>query len=228
MGNTSIASGVNATAIGYSSSASGNYSTAIGPAVSISGAGSFITGDNSATPFTQSGTNRYYARFANGYYLYTNDGFTIGALLGAGANSWAAISDSTKKENFKSVDGEDFLNKINQFKLTSWNYKGQDPNQFRHYGPMAQDFYAAFGNDGIGTIGNDTTLASADFDGINFIAIQALEKRTTELKSENDKLKSELEFLKSKMAQFESALEKMEKLSAINSNANQKEYAHLK
>ena len=23
---------------------------------------------------------------------------------------------------------------------------------------MAQDFYAAFGNDGIGTIGNDTTI----------------------------------------------------------------------
>lgn len=45
---------------------------------------------------------------------------------------------------------------------------------------MAQEFYSAFGNDGIGTIRNDTNIASSDFDGINFIAINALEKRTRE------------------------------------------------
>jgi len=45
---------------------------------------------------------------------------------------------------------------------------------------MAQDFYSAFGYDGIGTIGNDSTIASSDFDGINLIAIKALEKRTRE------------------------------------------------
>ena len=48
---------------------------------------------------------------------------------------------------------------------------------------MAQEFYNAFGNDGIGTVGNDTTIASADFDGINLIAIQALEKRTNKQKN---------------------------------------------
>ena len=64
---------------------------------------------------------------------------------------------------------------------------------------MAQDFYAAFGFDGIGTIGNDTTIASADFDGINFIAIQALEKRTTQLK---EKIQ-EIENLKNKLTKLE-------------------------
>ena len=46
---------------------------------------------------------------------------------------------------------------------------------------MAQDFYAAFGKDSYGAVGNDTTIAQADMDGVSFIAIQALEKRTAEL-----------------------------------------------
>jgi hypothetical protein len=45
---------------------------------------------------------------------------------------------------------------------------------------MAQDFYAAFGKDNYGTIGNDTTIGQADMEGVSFIAIQALEKRTKE------------------------------------------------
>jgi hypothetical protein len=70
----------------------------------------------------------------------------------------------------------------------SWNYRGQDAGRSRHYGPMAQEFYAAFGKDGVGTIGNDTTLASADVYGVQFIGIQALEKRTAELRAENQQL----------------------------------------
>ena len=38
------------------------------------------------------------------------------------------------------------LIKIRGLSLTSWNYLGQDSKQFRHYGPMAQDFFAAFGH----------------------------------------------------------------------------------
>ncbi len=70
------------------------------------------------------------------------------------------------------------LGKIRGLSLTSWNFIGHDPEQFRHYGPMAQDFFAAFGHDGIGTIGTDTTITSTDMDGILMIAAQALEKRT--------------------------------------------------
>ncbi len=86
---------------------------------------------------------------------------------------------------------------------------------------MAQDFYAAFGNDGIGTIGNDTTLASADFDGVNLIAIQALEKRTSDLQKENTQLKEELSMLKSKIEKFESLFSRVEELT----NQNKKQYA---
>src|SRR5215470_7086417 len=63
-----------------------------------------------------------------------------------GQVAFTASSDKTKKENFLPVDGESVLRKIRGFELTSWNFIGHDPKEFRHYGPMAQDFYAAFGH----------------------------------------------------------------------------------
>src|SRR5206468_6459321 len=75
-------------------------------------------------------------------------------------------SDVTKNENFRPVDGEEVLRKIGEFNLTSWNFIGHDPKEFRHYGPMAQDFFAAFGHDEIGTIGAPPTINSGDLAGI--------------------------------------------------------------
>ncbi|MFO7862751.1 MAG: tail fiber domain-containing protein, partial [Salinivirgaceae bacterium] len=120
-----------------------------------------------------------------------------------------------KKENFKPVNGELFLDKISTFNLTSWNYKGQDKSKFRHYGPMAQDFYAAFGNDGVGTVGCDTLLLTADFMGVNFIAIQALEKRTRELKETQAQLQAkidEIDMLKAKVDEIEELKAEMEQI----------------
>ncbi|MBK8128134.1 MAG: hypothetical protein IPK53_04070 [bacterium] len=54
----------------------------------------------------------------------------------------------------------------------------------RHIGPMAQDFYAAFG---IGE--SDTTITTIDADGVLFAAVQELAKENTELKSEMAELK---------------------------------------
>jgi hypothetical protein len=99
-----------------------------------------------------------------------------------GQVGFTASSDKTKKENFKPLDGEEVLRKIRGFELTSWNFIGHDPKEFRHYGPMAQDFFTAFGHDAIGQIGTETTINSGDIAGILMIAVQALEKRTAELK----------------------------------------------
>jgi hypothetical protein len=91
---------------------------------------------------------------------------------------FTASSDKTQKENFQPVDGEEVLGKIRGFELSSWNFIGHNPKEFRHYGPMAQDFFAAFGHDGLGQIGSETTINSGDLAGILMIAVQALEKRT--------------------------------------------------
>ncbi|GGM74576.1 hypothetical protein GCM10010967_02540 [Dyadobacter beijingensis] len=98
-------------------------------------------------------------------------------------------------------------------RLGSWNYKGQNMKQNRHYGPMAQDFFTAFGHDELGVIGEDKSINQADFDGVNLIAIQALIKEVEALKAENKglklaetSLKAETQSLKAKMEQFEKQL----------------------
>src|SRR4029453_9388391 len=73
-----------------------------------------------------------------------------------------------------------------------------DPKAFRHYGPMAQDFFAAFGHDGLGQIGSGTTINSGDLAGVLMIAVQALKKGTAELKQKEAQiavLESRLEAL---------------------------------
>jgi hypothetical protein len=97
-----------------------------------------------------------------------------------GQVAYTFTSDKNQKEGFRPVDGEQVLEKIGRMNLTSWNYIGHDPQQFRHYGPVAQEFFAAFGHDGVGTIGTPTTINSGDMEGVLLIAVQALEKRTAE------------------------------------------------
>lgn len=189
IGHLTSATNTYAFAMGTKATASGTNSMALGSYVSTSGfSGALTIGDNSTTTVMNTFVaNGFRSRFAGGYRLFTNSDVNIGAFLNAGANSWAALSDVRLKENFKPVDGESFLQKIAGMPLTSWNYKTQDPLTFRHYGPMAQDFYNAFGKDELGEIGCDTLINQQDFLGVNLIAIQALEKRTTELSSRLEK-----------------------------------------
>jgi hypothetical protein len=123
-----------------------------------------------------------------------------------GQVAYTFTSDKTKKENFRLIDGEEVLRKFRGLSLTSWNYIGHDPEKFRHYGPMAQDFFAAFGSDGVGTIGSETTLNSGDMAGILMIAVQALEKRTQELKDKDARIAAlahETANLRAKQTQLE-------------------------
>ncbi len=216
MGVNTIASGNYSTAMGRSTTASGENSTTMGSYVSTNNYdGSFVIGDNSTTTIMNAANaNNFRARFAGGYRLFTSANLSTGCTLFAGDNAWTTGSSVYTKENFAEINGEDFLKKISGFRLTSWNYKTQDPQTFRHYGPMAQDFYAAFGKDKYGTIGNDTTINSADFAGVSFIAIQALEKRTVLLQKENEELKQMLLQLRKEV----DVLHGIKKETRINSN----------
>jgi hypothetical protein len=210
MGSMTTASGHYSTAMGFNTIASGYWSTAMGSSVSTNGkSGAFLIGDHSSTiSLLAGGDDGFATRFAGGYTLFTNSTCTTGAQLLPNANSWSSLSDSTKKENIISADGESYLRKFGSLRLGSWNYKGRDVKEYRHYGPMAQEWFAAFGRDGIGTIGNDTTLASADVDGVLCIAVQALEKRTAEIDKKTAELQQktdEIASLKEKVASLESA-----------------------
>ena len=196
-GYSTTSSGYASNAFGYATTANGDHSTTMGNFVSTSGYnGAFAIGDNSTTTVMQSFVdNGFRARFAGGYRLLTNSAANIGVVLLASGNSWSAISDVRMKENFIPVDGEYILGKIATMPLTTWNYIGQDVKTLRHYGPMAQDFYKAFGHDKLGDIGCDTLINQQDFLGVNLVAIQALEKRTALLQEDNAELKKQNEKL---------------------------------
>jgi hypothetical protein len=176
-------------AAGFNTQARGAQTVVLGSQIGVSGTGSFALGDASGSFQSFSDENRFFARFAQGYVFFTSSDYSTSAFLTPGSNSFSSVSDSTKKSGFRAADGASFLRKIAQMRLGSWNYKGQDARTMRHYGPMAQDFFAAFGHDGIGTVGCDTLINQADFDGVNLIAIQALVRENQELKSEVSELR---------------------------------------
>jgi hypothetical protein len=108
-----------------------------------------------------------------------------------GKVAFTFTSDRNLKENFVPVDGPQVVEKIRKLELTSWNYIDQDSKQFRHYGPMAQDFYAAFGKDSVGEIGTPTTINSGDMAGIMMSAVKELANRNATLAEQLSKEKSE-------------------------------------
>ncbi|WP_051664132.1 tail fiber domain-containing protein [Dyadobacter crusticola] len=202
----SIARGSYSVAIGLVNSASGDFSTALGKNARTRHRGSFVISDASASFSSDSAysttINQLTMRFSGGMRLFTDQQMTSGVTLAAGGGSWNVVSDKRKKENFNTFDAETILQKVAKMPVTTWNYKSQ-PTTTRHIGPMAQDFYAAFGLNGIGS---DTTINSSDIDGVNMAAIQALEKRTKALLEENQQLKARLEALDGKMAALENRM----------------------
>jgi hypothetical protein len=198
MGFTCAATGQASVAIGYRTTSSGDYSVALGYRASSNGhSGCMIMGDESVTDFVKnSADNQFVSRYAGGYTLYTKGTVggvaTTGAVLLPNASSWSMVSDSTKKENFEKADGENFLEKLRQLKLGSWNYKGTPVSEYRHYGAFAQEIFALFGNDKLGRIGCDTLINSGDMDGIMLIMLQALNKRCEALQTTNQQLSLQL------------------------------------
>jgi Chaperone of endosialidase len=196
--------GSNNTAIGFDAldtNSTGTNNTAIGAGANVSAV--------NLTNATAIGFSAF-VNASNKIRLGNNTVTVIEGQVG-----FTAVSDKTQKENFQPVDGEAVLGKIRGFELSSWNFIGHDPKEFRHYGPMAQDFFAAFGHDGVGQIGTETTINSGDMAGILMIVVQALEKRTAELKQKEAQiaaLESTVEELKAKQAHFETVAARLEAL----------------
>jgi hypothetical protein len=222
IGGGSQASGWSAVAFG-GGKASGSNSIAMGT-VTASGGGSIAIGENASTndkigacviadntnkaTLYSSANYQISMRFSGGYRFYTDYFLTTGVQLAFGGGSWTALCDRRRKENFLAVNNEELLKKVASLPITNWNYKTQPKTQ-RHIGPMAQDFYAAFHLDGEGA---DTTINTMDISGVNMAAIQALEKRTADLKRENEKLRANNDELAAVLAEIKTRLQNLEKL----------------
>jgi len=184
MGNHTTASGAASTAMGSFSTASGTASFATGSGVIASGdtsiamgsnvntnqhSGAFIFGDASArTSAVISEDNQFLTVASGGVYFFTNPTRTSGAYLLPNNGSWTNVSDRNAKTAVKPVDPREVLKKVAALPLNTWQYKSQD-SKYRHMGPMAQDFYAAF------QLGEtDKGIDTIDADGVALAAIQGL------------------------------------------------------
>ena len=183
------ATGNVSTAIGTGTIASGAASVAMGSAVTAGGDGSFIFGDRNVSYALTAAPNTFNIRAFGGVGI--NTGVAIGCDLPAGTGAWACTSSRSAKEDFADVDGEEVLGRLATIPIQRWRYLGTGA---AHLGPTAEDFHAAFG------LGESATkIANVDANGVALRAVQALERRTAELREENAALRSELSALRAEL-----------------------------
>jgi len=129
---------------------------------------SFVwSGSTSGTDSWGAGT--FTARAPGGVRFYTNvSNTTSGVQLATNGGAWASLSDRNAKNSFSAVDPRAILETLADIDISTWNYNGQDAS-IRHIGPVAQDFYAAFG---VGE--DDTHITTVDADGVALASIQGL------------------------------------------------------
>ena len=205
-----VASGNRATVAGGDSNvAAGLTSFAAGYRAQALHSGAFVWADSKNFNFGSAVANQFRVRTTGGAQFVSavngSGGSIAGVTLAAGGNSWAAISDRNVKDNITPIDGRDVVRRLAAIPITQWNLKAQDPT-IKHLGPMAQDFYAAFG------LGEDERyINSADADGVALVSIQALYQMLTALEQktvELGRIAENIEDLRARLARFERAAER--------------------
>jgi hypothetical protein len=153
---------------GEGNTATGDVSFAAGRRAKANQNCTFVWADSTIADFTSDslGANSFHARVSGGARFVNSAG--TGVQLAAGGNAWAPVSDRAAKEDFAPVDGAEILERLATLPIETWKLRGQEPS-IRHMGPMAQDFYAAFG---LGE--SDRPISTVDADGVALAAIQGL------------------------------------------------------
>jgi hypothetical protein len=100
------------------------------------------------------------------------------------------------KTGVVALDDAAILAKVAALPVSEWSYTSE--RGVRHVGPMAQDFYAAFG---VGE--DDRHITSIDEDGVALAAIKALHAENRELRQENGGLRARLSRQDARLAALE-------------------------
>jgi hypothetical protein len=109
-------------------------------------------------------------------------------------------SDRALKENVVPVDTPTVLEALATMPINIWNYIS-DSDGVRHMGPMAQDFYAAFG---LGA--DDRHIAPLDANGVALAGVQELYGRLQAQEKEIEALEQENAALEQRLADLETAV----------------------
>ncbi len=191
---------------GCDNRADGVYSYAAGRRAKAMDNGCFVWGDSTDADIHSSKEDQFIVRASGGVYFYTNSGLSSGQKLPAGSGSWSSFSDGNLKEHFTQVDRQEILARLAEIPITTWNYKTQDPT-IRHIGPIAQDFYSAFG------LGEDNLhISTVDADGIALVSIQELYQMLQEKDQQIEQLNQKLEETGRQLENVRSQLQVLEQL----------------
>jgi Chaperone of endosialidase len=182
-GQLNTASGFAATVPGGNqSTAAGQNSLAAGFAARANHDGSFVWGDNQSAFIDSTANDQFIARAQGRFFLQSDStlddqgGFintSTGAFLDNGG-TWTNASDENLKAGFSTVDAGQVLERVASLPVRRWHYKAEP--SVRHIGPVAQDFYRAFG------VGPDNKhIASVDADGVALAAIKGLNEKVERL-----------------------------------------------
>lgn len=192
IGSNTVASGAVSFAAGIRSQASGRAAAAIGEDVVADGSDSIAMGDGASTlghsgsfifhdycvsapcaPYANTADNQFMVAASGGIVFWSGPSSAVN--LPPGGGSWTTTSDRNVKTALGEIDPRDVLKKVAALPLNTWQYKTQDA-KYRHLGPMAQDFYAAFH---LGE--SDKGIDTVDSEGVSLAAIQGLNTLLAEL-----------------------------------------------
>ena len=208
-GENNEATGLHATIPGgHDNIASAGDSFAAGQMAEAKHGNSFVWNDGSLGVLTSRGTGTMTMRANGGVFFSVGGGnawveifrksvisgrtatyrlidTSTGAYLNQ-AGQWVNASDKNMKENLVAVDGQEILDKLAGLSLSTWTHKNNPA--VRHIGPMAQDFYVAFGMGG-----DDKAISTVDADGVALAAIQGLYQLVKQENAELNKRIARLE-----------------------------------
>ena len=158
----------------------------LGESVSNAGVQGISTSNRGVLGSSTSGTGVVGLSVTGSSGSFVGGGGGAGLCYFNGGAGWVCTSDRHKKENFKTVNAQTVLEKLALMPVTGWNMKG-DRNKTLHMGPVAQDFKAAFG---LGE--NDTTINTADAQGVAFAAIKGMYAKNRVLEQQVKTLEARL------------------------------------
>jgi hypothetical protein len=194
-GESNTASGSWATVPGGNLNTAGDFGLAAGFRAQATHPGAFVWADSNDVDFVSTTENQFSVRSTGGARFVSaidpgTGNPTAGVELATGGGSWSSLSDAASKRAVEPVSGREVLRELASVPISTWGYRSQDES-IRHIGPMAQDFYRAFG------VGEDRRhIASVDADGVALAAVKGLNRRLT---GEVDRLKRRLAALERRL-----------------------------
>ncbi|MFB6179666.1 MAG: tail fiber domain-containing protein [Halorientalis sp.] len=173
--------GQNSTVVGGSFNyAMGDHAFASGNSANANNTGSFVWGDSTITSVDSMADDEVRFQASGGFVIGTSSDMSTGVTVAAGGGSWSSLSSRTAKSAFEPGDSKRVLESVTEMDVGTWRYNGQD-EAIRHMGPIAEDFYDAFG---LGA--DERRITNVDADGVAFAAIQGLAEELDDTRTDLD------------------------------------------